>query len=222
MDLHGTLRVQLGALGIRLDDAVLSTEIDFLSELLRWNKTYNLTAITDPSEAVEKHLVDSLTLLPYLTGDESLLDIGSGGGFPGIPLRIACPGLEVVSVDAVAKKISFQRHVARRLNLTGFTPWHGRVEQVPQQVFCADGFDLVVARAFSSLRDLIGFALPCLKPGGRIVAMKGAEGDKELLEIGDWLVLNGLFCSQQVSLALPSSEARRNLLFFSVKPQDVD
>ena len=222
MALHGALQEQLAAFEIRLNDAVLTTEIDFLLELLRWNKTHNLTAITDPSEAIEKHLVDSLTLLPYLTGDELLLDIGSGGGFPGIPLRIASPGLKVVSVDAVSKKISFQRHAARRLNLTGFTPWHGRVEQVPQQGFFADGFDLVVARAFASLKDLLELALPCLKPGGRIVAMKGAEGEKELLEITDWLALNGLCCSQRISLTLPSSGARRYLLFFSFKPQDVE
>lgn len=222
MELKDALRDQLVKLGIRLDDAVLKAELNFLSEMLRWNKTHNLTAITNLNEAIEKHLVDSLTLLPYLVGGESLLDIGSGGGFPGIPLRIACPELKVVSVDAVAKKISFQRHAVRRLKLTGFKPWHGRIEQVPQQGFAADGFDLIVARAFASLQDLLEFALPCLKSGGRIVAMKGVEGEAELLEVDDWLALNGLYCSQQVSLTLPNSGATRYLLFFSRKPQDID
>ena len=222
MDLCDDLREQLAALDISLNDYVLSAEIDFLQELLRWNKTYNLTAIIDPVEAIEKHLVDSLTLLPHLGSVNSILDIGSGGGFPGIPLQIACPELNIVSVDAVAKKIAFQRHAARRLKLNRFKPWHGRVEQVPQQLFASDGFDLVITRAFAPLPKLLELALPCLKPDGCIVAMKGADGEKELAEVGDWLALNGLHCSQQVSLELPRSGARRYLLFFRLKPQDVE
>ena len=222
MDLCNDLREQLAVFDINLNDSVLSAEIDFLQELLRWNKIYNLTAIVDPVEAVEKHLVDSLTLVPHLGSANSILDIGSGGGFPGIPLQIACPELNIVSVDAVAKKIAFQRHAARRLKLNRFNPWHGRIEQVPQQPFAANGFDLVVARAFASLQTLLELALPCLKQGGSIVAMKGAEAEKELAETSDWLALNGLFCSEQVLLELPRSKACRYLLFFSNKPQYVE
>jgi 16S rRNA (guanine527-N7)-methyltransferase len=216
-----SLSQQLQAVGVQLNEERLKSEIDFLAELLRWNKTYNLTSVTDPVEAVEKHLVDSLSLLPYLGDVESMLDIGSGGGFPGIPLQIARPDLKVVSVDAVAKKIAFQRHAVRKLKLTGFTPWHGRIEHLPQQPFAVDGFDLVVARAFASLQDLLDLALPCLKPGGSIVAMKGPDGEKELAEVGEWLIINGLSCTRQVSLSLPKSGACRYLLFFTNKPQDV-
>ncbi len=222
MLLKKELQSQLLALDIQLSDAVLAAEIDFMAELLRWNKTHNLTAITDPVEAVEKHLVDSLTVLPYLNVADSILDIGSGGGFPGIPLRIACQELQIASVDAVAKKIAFQRHVVRHFKLSGFTPWHGRVERVPQQSFAADGFDLVIARAFAPLPKLLELALPCLKPDGSIVAMKGTEAENELAEVSDWMVLNQLYCSRQVSLELPQSGARRYLLFFKFKPQDVE
>lgn len=221
MELVDNLRAQLRQHDIFLDEAVLLKEVDFLTELLRWNKTYNLTSIIDPVEAIEKHLVDSMLLLPYLDDVESILDIGSGGGFPGIPLQIARPQLRVTSVDAVAKKIAFQRHVVRQLKLNGFTPWHGRIEKVPQQEFATYGFDFVVARAFSSLRDLLKLALPCVKPNGQIVAMKGPDGEKELNEVGDWLVGQGLCCIRQVSYSLPQSEARRSLLFFKVKPQDM-
>ena len=208
-------------LDIELDKTVLQAEIYFLDELIRWNKTYNLTSITDPDVAIEKHLVDSLTLLPYLGAAETVLDIGSGGGFPGIPLQIARPDLCITSVDAVAKKIAFQRHAARRLTLSQFTPWHGRIEDVPKQGFAVDGFDLVVARAFASLSDLLKLAHPCLKPGGSIIAMKGPEGVSELSEVAEWLVENGLYCSQQISLSLPQSGAHRCLLFFTVKPLDM-
>jgi 16S rRNA (guanine527-N7)-methyltransferase len=221
MEWVDNLRTQLRQHDIFLDEAVLLKEVDFLMELLRWNKTYNLTSITDPVEAIEKHLIDSMLLLPYLDDVESILDIGSGGGFPGIPLQIARPQLRVTSVDAVAKKITFQRHVARQLKLNGLTPWHGRIEEVPRQDFSVSGFDFVVARAFSSLRDLIRLALPCVKPNGQIVAMKGPDGEKELNEMGDWLVEQGVCCDRQIFYSLPQSEARRSLLFFKVKPQDV-
>lgn len=222
MDLKRELQEQLTQLDLQLDGETLETEIAFLEELLRWNKTHNLTAIHDPVEAVEKHLVDSLSLLPYLGCPDSVLDIGSGGGFPGLPLQIACPGLKMVSVDAVAKKISFQRHAARKFKLRGFTPWHGRIELVPKQQFAESGFDLIVARAFAPLQTLLELALPCLGPGGRIAAMKGADAGNELAEASDWLMLNGLFCSQQVLLELPRSKAQRSLLFFKHKPQDME
>jgi 16S rRNA (guanine527-N7)-methyltransferase len=209
---------QLDLLGVKLDPAVIKLEVDFLLELLRWNKTYNLTAITEPEEGIERHLVDSLTLFPYLDEAASLLDIGSGGGFPGIPLQIASPELRVVSVDAVAKKIDFQRHIVRRFKLPNFTPWHGRIEQLSKLPFAVEGFDLVVARAFSSLHDLLELALPYMKPNGRIVAMKGPEGGRELAEVGEWLVEKDLYCNQQVFLTLPESGACRSLLFFTRKP----
>ncbi len=221
MELVDNLRTQLQQHDIFLDEAVLWKEVDFLTELLRWNKTYNLTSITDTVEAIEKHLVDSLLILPYLDNVESIMDVGSGGGFPGIPLQIARPQLRVTSVDAVAKKISFQRHVARQLKLDGLTPWHGRIEEVPRQKFAVYGFDLVVARAFSSLRDFLELALPCVKPNGQIVAMKGPDGEKELNEVGDWLVENGFCCNRQIYYSLPQSGSRRSLLFFNSKPQDV-
>ncbi|MBE0502035.1 MAG: 16S rRNA (guanine(527)-N(7))-methyltransferase RsmG [Desulfuromonadales bacterium] len=216
------MNYQLALLGVQLDLAIIESEVDFLLELLRWNKTYNLTAITDPEEGIERHLVDSLTLFPYLDGAASLLDIGSGGGFPGIPLQIASPALRVVSVDAVAKKIDFQRHIVRRFKLSNFTPWHGRIEQLLKLPCAVEGFDLVVARAFSSLYALLELALPYVKPGGRIVAMKGPEGGRELVEVGKWLTENDLYCSQQIFLTLPGSGACRSLLFFARKPQKAD
>jgi 16S rRNA (guanine527-N7)-methyltransferase len=222
MDLKCELEEQLEQLDIQLDGETLDSEIAFLNELLRWNKTHNLTAIDDPVEAVEKHLVDSLSVLPYLGQPDSVLDIGSGGGFPGLPLQIARPGLKIVSVDAVAKKIAFQRHAARMFKLKDFTPWHGRIEMVAHQPFAENGFDLIIARAFAPLKTLLELALPCLSSGGQIVAMKGADAENELVEAGDWLAVNGLSCYKQVSLELPRSKAQRFLLFFRHKTQDME
>jgi 16S rRNA (guanine527-N7)-methyltransferase len=199
-------------LGIVLDPATLE-RLEWLGdELLRWNRTHNLTAITDPAEVREKHLVDSLTLLPLLEGASRLLDLGSGAGFPALPLKLACPALEVVSVDAVGKKIAFQRHVARSLRLAGFTAVHGRAEDLPGSPLCDAGYDVVTARALGSLPLLARLAAPCLVPGGRLIAMKGAEGAVELTAAQAELAALGYACSAVRSLRLPVSAAERRLI----------
>jgi len=185
-----------------------------VEELLRWNQRRNLTAITDPDDILEKHLYDSLTLFKYARRAKRLLDIGSGAGFPSLPLKIACPELEIVSVDAVGKKVDFQRHVARRLWLQKFNAIHGRIETLHGHELCRDGFDLVTARAFSSLDEFVTLAEPFLKPGGCLVAMKGPEGEQELAAIRDALAEKGWEVSTE-SLSLPRSGAIRSLLVLS-------
>jgi len=203
---------QLRQLSLDVSADVPAKLLRLLDELLRWNRTYNLTAIADPVEGIEKHLVDSLTLLPLLTGDERLLDLGSGGGFPGLPLKIARPGLSIVSVDSVAKKINFQRHAVRLLGLRGFEPLHARAESLSEFPGYSGGFDVVVSRAFASLPVFASLALPCLQPRGRILAMKGAEGERELMEAESELASYGLFCTDLQQLRLPASGALRCLL----------
>lgn len=207
-----TLVEQLAAIGVSLDGTARERLEWLAGELLRWNRTHNLTAITDPGEIREKHLVDSLTLLPLLKDAARLLDLGSGAGFPALPLKIACPGLEIVSVDAVGKKIAFQRHVARILGLAGFTAVHGRAEDLPAQPSYHTGFDVVTARALGNLPLLATLAAPCLAPGGRLIAMKGAEGDVELAAAQAELAALGFACTGRHGLRLPASGAERNLL----------
>jgi 16S rRNA (guanine527-N7)-methyltransferase len=185
-------------------------------ELLRWSKSRNLTAISQPEEVVEKHLIDCLTLSPHLPARGRLLDIGSGAGFPALPIKIVRPQLEVVSVDAVAKKIMFQRHVARALKLEKFTAVHGRVEDCLRKSEFAAGFDLVTTRAVGRLPLLLDLAKPFLKTGGELIAMKGPEGPEELNGCRDRLLAEGWSISQEV-LSLPVSRAGRCLLFFRVQ-----
>lgn len=182
-----------------------------VDELLRWNRSRNLTAITDRGEALEKHLVDSLALLPFARRARHLLDIGSGAGFPSLPLKIACPQLAVVSVDAVGKKIDFQRHIGRILGLEKFTAWHGRIEKLQEQASYRAAFDLVTARALCGLAELVGLAEPFLQPGGRLVAMKGPEGEREFAEQRDRLLLEGWEASLH-RFKLPVSGAVRCLV----------
>ena len=198
----------LGRLDLQVATEALPLLERLVDELLRWNPHRNLTAIVDREEVLEKHLVDSLTLLPFAEQATHLLDIGSGAGFPALPLKITCPELTVVSVDAVGKKIDFQRHVVRTLGLKGFTAVHARVEEMTG--FLA-AFDLVTARALCSLTELLALAEPFLAPGGRLLAMKGPEGHRELLEHRDFLVRGG-WSAVLHNLKLPVSGAERCLI----------
>ncbi len=170
----------LDSLGLKVSSEAFVALEGLVDELLRWNQRRNLTAITDYDEVLEKHLVDSLTLLEFARTSNRMLDIGSGAGFPALPLKIACPELEVVSVDAVGKKVDFQRHVARQLKLSGFSACHERIENLSALPGYLKSFDLITARALCSLEELFSLAQPFLEPSGRIVAMKGPEGAAEV------------------------------------------
>lgn len=207
---------QLAALGLAVTAAEQQRLLIYLDELLRWTQRINLTAVRERDAAVEKHVVDALTVLPLLRGDERLLDLGSGAGLPGIPLSIVCPDLQVVSVDAVEKKVLFQRHAARLLGLTRFEAVHARGETLPQRPGCAAGFDLVVSRAFASLPAFLRLALPCLRPGGKVLAMKGAEGERELAAAQGELLRLGVGHQRTMHCRLPRSGAERTLLLFTL------
>lgn len=207
-----TLQAALAELAILIDSGKEERLLSFLDELLRWNKSINLTAITDRDEALVKHLVDSLTLLPYLRGDEILLDMGSGGGLPGLPLKMVMPGLNLTSVDAVAKKISFQKHVIRTFALSGAVARHGRLEELGKESALAGRFDLVVARAFASLPDCVRFARPFLRSGGRLIAMKGPEGEKETLAAEKVITSAGFTLQKIDHLVLPGGNGVRTLI----------
>jgi 16S rRNA (guanine527-N7)-methyltransferase len=213
-----TLQAALAELAITIDSSQEERLLAFLDELLRWNQSINLTAITDREEAVVKHLVDSLTLLPYLRGDETLLDMGSGGGLPGLPLKIVLPGINLTSVDAVAKKISFQKHVIRTFALNGAVARHGRLEELGQEASLSGHFDLVVARAFASLLDCLRLARPFLRRGGRLIAMKGPEGEKEVLAAEELIANAGFSLQSMDRLSLPGGNGERTLICLELLP----
>jgi 16S rRNA (guanine527-N7)-methyltransferase len=163
----------IDALGLHLPAEAIPRLLDYLSLLERWNGTYNLTAIRDPAEMVTRHLLDSLAILPYVQGD-SLADLGTGPGLPGIPLAIAAPGRQILLVDSNGKKVRFLREAIRSLKLEGVRAVQSRVEEVEGE------FDCVTARAFASLVDMLGWGGHLLAPHGVWLAMKGKSPDEEL------------------------------------------
>jgi 16S rRNA (guanine527-N7)-methyltransferase len=197
-------------LGIALTSAQLASLDAFAEELKRWNKKINLTAITDDEGIAVKHLVDSLSLLKVVRAPGRLLDIGSGGGFPCIPVKIVEPDLDMVSVDAVVKKISFQKQAVRLLKLEGFSAIHVRAETLAAEH--AESFDWVVSRAFSDLPTFVEMALPVLKQEGRIVAMKGRNSPEEVAEAEAALSKMGARVDSVQDFLLPGSGDARSLV----------
>jgi len=156
------------ALGLTLGAARIAQLLRLADVLRRWNKTYNLTAITDPQAILTHHLLDSLAAQPDLAG-VTVADVGTGAGFPGLPLAVVNPQRRFTLIDAVDKKLRFVAHAARELGLDNVTTWHGRVEAMRPDA----PFDTVIARAFAPLPRMLGWIAPLCGPGTRVVAMKG-------------------------------------------------
>jgi len=175
------LRAAAAELGITLYDTEITKFNSYYRELMFWNRKMSLVAVKTPSDVPVKHFADSLTVIPYLPkGNTNLLDIGSGAGFPGIPLKIVQPPLMVTLVDSSRKKCSFLRHVILTLALETISVVHTRIEHLPQERPYT--FDTVISRASFKLSRLIEHAAPLLAPGGILIAMKGAHIDDELNE----------------------------------------
>lgn len=167
------------ALGVTLSDEQLGQLLDYLTLLGKWNKVYNLTAVRDPAEMLTHHLLDSLSIIAPLRrhtrGQPTrLLDVGSGGGLPGVVIAICCPEIQVSCVDAVAKKAAFVQQVAVALRLPNLRGLHARVETVQ------DRFDVITSRAFATLADFTHWSAPALAEGAVWLAMKGKRPDDEI------------------------------------------
>ncbi|RPH51582.1 MAG: 16S rRNA (guanine(527)-N(7))-methyltransferase RsmG [Desulfobacteraceae bacterium] len=149
-------------------------------ELLKWNLKINLTAITDPFEVAVKHFLDSIASAGIIPAGSSMLDIGSGGGFPGIPLKIIIPNLSLTLLDSSRKKITFLKHVIRTIGIENIEALQVRAEELAQGTKM---FDVIICRAFSSLEQYVGSALPLLAPDGLIISLKGKIDPVELQSI---------------------------------------
>jgi 16S rRNA (guanine527-N7)-methyltransferase len=211
-------------LNINIDHRQTDQMALYTTELLTWNEKTNLTTITDPAEVAEKHMLDSLIPGKYIQSvlsgpDISLLDIGSGGGFPGIPLKIFMPGFVVMMVDSSRKKVNFLKYAVRMLKLQGIDALHSRIEDLTIQKDFAGQFDVVISRAFTSLERFLALAIPFIKPDGRIIAMKGKDSQAELDRMMPYKIAQGRYLINDNQLTvhmehytLPASGGSRALV----------
>ncbi len=166
--------------GILLSQGDIQQFDIYLRELKSWNEKFNLTAIKDDEGILIKHFLDSLMPIKFIKPRSAMLDIGSGAGFPGIPLKMAEPSLNVTLLDSVNKKVTFMRHMIEALELTGIEAIHARAEELAKTK--KGSFDVVISRALASLSDFVKIGEPFLKPDGTLIAMKGSRADEEVKE----------------------------------------
>jgi 16S rRNA (guanine527-N7)-methyltransferase len=191
-------------------------------ELLKWNAVTNLTAITDPADIARNHFLDSLAPAGLVAPGSDLLDVGTGGGFPGLPLHILVPGVRTTLLDAVRKKVSFLRHVVRVLDLKCIEAVHARVEQLACQPGHARRYDVIFSRAFSAVPPFVKAVLPLLKPRGRVVALKGRVSPAELKELRNTAAGESLGAVLSLDLqryTLPGLQSERTLVILSRRAQ---
>jgi 16S rRNA (guanine527-N7)-methyltransferase len=189
-------------LAVDLDDAAVTALLRLLDELERWNRAYNLTAITDRAQMLTHHLLDSLSVAPFVQGS-TLADVGTGAGFPGLPLALIAPQRRCVLMDSNGKKQRFVAHAARTLGLANVEALHARVEEVRP----AQPFDTVVARACAALPQLLAWVAPLCGPGTRVLAMKGRLPAQEMAAVAPpWVI------EQAVPLQVPGLNEERHLI----------
>ena len=198
------LAAGLAELGLSLPQAAQERMLAFCWLLLKWNKTYNLTALRDPQQALSHHLLDSLAIVPHV-GAGALLDVGAGGGLPGIPLAIARPQLSVSLVDTVQKKATFLQQAAIELGLRNLRVHHARVEQMTGQ------YAQISSRAFADLKTFVELTRHLLAPDGCWLAMKGAYPAEEIAALAPDIVVE-----RTLALTVPGLAAERHLIFLKV------
>jgi 16S rRNA (guanine527-N7)-methyltransferase len=194
-------------LQVALDDTAADALLRLLDELVRWNRAYNLTAITDRAQMLTHHLLDSLSVAPFVHGS-TLADVGTGAGFPGLPLALIAPERRCVLMDSNGKKQRFVAHAARTLGLSNVEALHARVEAVRP----AQSFDTVVARACAALPQLLEWVMPLCGPGTRVLAMKGRLPEAEIAAVAPpWVI------EQALPLQVPGLNEERHLIIASCR-----
>ncbi len=196
------------ALGLNLTPAQVDTLHAYLELLAKWNKVYNLTAVRDEAKMVSHHVLDSLAVLPHMNA-KRVLDVGSGGGLPGIPLAIARPQLSVTLLDSNQKKTAFLKQVAIELALVNVEVVQERVEEYKPAAL----FDMVISRAFADLGEFVSLSSHLLAPGGQFAAMKGINPHEEVAQLP-----KGFKLQQVLPLVVPGVDAQRHLLLVATEP----
>jgi 16S rRNA (guanine527-N7)-methyltransferase len=211
-----TLSDGAAAIGVRLGQAELDLFSAYHREILIWNRRINLVSERSSQEIVIRHFLDSLTPVPFLDRpDGALIDLGSGGGFPGIPLRIARSGLQVSLIEASRKKSSFLSHLLRTLRLGGVQVIRERVEELAAGEVLAGRFDTLVSRAAFKLPDLIRTASFFLKPGGQLIAMKGPDPQGEMEETERISEAAGMVFTACRAIRPPGSDSLRKIIIYN-------
>ena len=191
----------------------------YMNLLLEWNEKINLTAITDVDDIILKHFIDSMTVLKYIEKDKSIIDVGTGAGFPGIPIAILREDVKITLLDSLNKRINFLNEVCSELKINNIETIHGRAEEAGQNKQYREKYDIAVSRAVANMTTLSEYLIPFVKVGGICICMKGSEIDHELEQAKFAIKELGGKIEKVEKFNLPDSDIERNIVIIKkIKP----
>ncbi len=205
-------------MNINLTDKMIEQFFTYKKMLLEWNEKINLTAITDEKEIIIKHFIDSLTIEKYIPQNAKIIDVGTGAGFPGIPIKIVRSDVEVVLLDSLNKRINFLNEVIRECDLNNISTIHGRAEDVAHNLQYREKFDIATARAVANISTLSELCTPFLKISGEFVCMK-ADATEEMKNAKTALKILGMKEIKIDNIVLPEINAERTIIIYEKEKQ---
>ncbi|APE07437.1 16S rRNA (guanine(527)-N(7))-methyltransferase RsmG [Alteromonas sp. RW2A1] len=208
-ELHSILASGLEALSLDLTNDQKQQLVEFVLLIDKWNKAYNLTSIRCPKQMMVKHILDSLAIVPHLTGD-NIIDVGTGPGLPGMPLAIAFPDKTFTLLDSLGKRVRFMTQCVHTLKLTNVTPVNSRVENHVGE----KPYDIVLSRAFASLKDMLHWCEHLVDSDGQFLALKGQFPQKEIDEVSDHFLVSDI-----KNITVPNLDGERHLVWLSKTQQ---
>lgn len=203
---------KLNEINMQLPESKIRDFFTYMEELLEWNQKINLTAILERDEIIDKHFVDSLTISNYIEENKKIIDVGTGAGFPGIPLKIAREDLKIDLLDSLNKRINFLNEMIEKLKLKNITAIHSRAEDESNKKEKREQYDIAVSRAVANLPVLLEYLLPFVKVGGKCICMKGSNIEEEINNSKKALKELGGEIEKIEQFKLPGTDATRNII----------
>ena len=206
-------------LSVRFSVEQLEQFFDYMNLLIEWNEKMNLTAIIDPEEIILKHFIDSITILNKMENGSKVVDVGTGAGFPGIPLSIMNPTLKITLVDSLNKRLIFLQEVVAKLNLKNIEIVHARAEEFGQNKKYRESFDIATSRAVANLSTLSEYLIPLVKVNGKVISMKASEAQEEINEARKAIEVLGGKIEKIEEFNLPQSDIGRTVIIIKKEKQ---